>query len=155
MFGKSGMKIAFFILLLTGCARPKTESSAPAAAGPQSQEFFAADCSIHFQASGDCLSWRWEKAPTSSERGSLIFKIYRANVVDGTPVELDMATMPSVVLWMPSMGHGSSPASVQRLDVGTYRAFNLFFVMPGIWQIKFQVPQGDQVQDEVVVAVTI
>ena len=61
----------------------------------------------------------------------------------------------SVVLWMPSMGHGSTPTVVQRLDVGTYRASEVFFIMPGEWDLKFQLKTGSEVTDEALVQIVL
>ena len=87
--------------------------------------------------------------------GSLVFRTYRANNYDRSPVMTDPALAPAVVLWMPEMGHGSSPTSISHLDTGTYRASDVFFVMPGHWQIKFQLKNGNTVEDELVVSITI
>lgn len=115
----------------------------------------ATNCDLRFQTSGFCLSWKWEEAPTSQKAGTLVFKTYRANVYDGTPVMLDFATLPSLVLWMPSMGHGSTPTTVTRLDVGTFRATNVFFIMPGEWQMRFQVKLPNEQADEAIVDLTL
>ncbi len=53
------------------------------------------------------------------------------------------------------MAHGSVPITITRLDLGTYRASNVFFVMPGDWEIHFQSKQGEEVKDEVVVDFTL
>ena len=41
-------------------------------------------------------------------------------------------------LWMPSMGHGSYPVTVERLSQGVYKASEIFFTMPGDWEIQIQ-----------------
>lgn len=115
-------------------------------------------CQAKF-ASGACVSFAWEKMPTEDEAGSFIFKTFRVNETDGSAVLEDLTgaenrTM-SVVLWMSSMGHGSSPVTVERLDVGTFRATNVFFSMKGAWDIRFQVKEGKQVNDQAVVAITL
>ena len=51
---------------------------------------------------------------------------------------MDLSVLPQVTLWMPDMGHGSTPTQVSQLDTGTYRASEVFFVMPGLRQIKCQ-----------------
>jgi hypothetical protein len=68
---------------------------------------------------------------------------------------IDPEGSPSVVLWMPSMGHGSSPVTVTRLDIGTYLANEVFFIMPGEWQIKFQLKRADEVIDEAIVDIVL
>lgn len=80
--------------------------------------------------------------------GNLIFKTYRLNLLDQTPIEVDLFATPQVVLWMPSMGHGSTPTQTAWADQGTYRTTNVFFTMPGDWEIRFQVKNGSEVVDE-------
>jgi hypothetical protein len=144
--------------LLSSCARPKYEVSPLTIKGHSGGEVVGKvgpaenfPCSLSFDRSHYCLSWKWEKKPTESDYGSFLFKIYRENLADGTPVGVDQKVMPTVVLWMPSMGHGSTPVEVQRLDVGTYRASEVFFVMPGEWEIKFQILAGSAIEEDEVV----
>lgn len=56
-----------------------------------------------------------------------------------------------VVLWMPSMGHGSAPTQVERmldsegnLAAGRYRVRNVHFIMGGEWEVRIELtsPQG-------------
>lgn len=89
--------------------------------------------------------------PTSTQVGSLLFKVVRANALDDSPIPVDLPSVPVLVLRMPSMGHGSNPTFVEQVDTGSYRAKNVFFVMPGEWELKFQVKDGNTVQDETVV----
>jgi hypothetical protein len=53
------------------------------------------------------------------------------------------------------MNHGSSPVFTSLEDTGTYRAKNVFFIMPGEWEIKFQIKEGNQVVDEAIATLTI
>lgn len=142
--------IAFFVL--AGCVDPKY---LPAESAQNVLQHGAATCSLQFQKSGVCIDWKWEKLPTETEMGALYFKTYRKNTVDGSAVLLDQAVTPAVALWMPSMNHGSSPVSTWREDIGTYRAKDVFFIMPGDWEIKFQLKDDTQVIDEAVVPLTI
>lgn len=153
MSGKRLFTISLAAVSLMACARPKYASEAPLSNETLNHEN-KASCSYTFQASSFCLSWNWEQKPTASQAGSLVFKVFRLNLYDQSQVVIDTAAVPEVILWMPSMGHGSSPTQTQRLDVGTYRASNVFFIMPGEWEIKFQVKAGNSIQDEAVVAIT-
>jgi hypothetical protein len=55
-----------------------------------------------------------------------------------------------IKLWMPSMGHGSSPVKISQalgtagapLD-GVFNVTNVFFVMPGEWEIRVIVKDGN------------
>lgn len=140
-------------LLFFSCAQPKYISEADSTTAGQQAAGAKANCDIQFSSSKYCLSWFWENKPTASAEGSLIFKIYRLNAFDQTAIQLDSQELPQLVLWMPSMGHGSTPSVVQRLDVGTYRATEVFFIMPGEWDLKFQLKTGSEVTDEALVQI--
>jgi hypothetical protein len=140
------------LIFLIGCADPTYLPSDSNSGQNQQQE---ASCSVAFKNSGNCIDWKWEKMPTESEMGAFYFKTYRKNTVDGSAILLDQASVPQIVLWMPSMNHGSSPVSTGQEDTGTYRATNVFFIMPGEWEIKFQIKDGNQVIDEAIVTLTI
>lgn len=68
-------------------------------------------------------------------------KIETRNAIDHSIAEINDAI--EVVLWMPSMGHGSAPTRLARvLDAsgnpvpGQYLARNLHFIMAGIWDVR-------------------
>lgn len=159
MFGKRFLYVVIYLtFLLCSCAQPKYEtpsSSQIGNVGQSSQEQKASDCQIRFKTSGYCLALHWEVAPTSNKAGSLIFKVYRGNAYDDSPVGMDFSNVPSLVLWMPSMGHGSIPTTTSLLDIGTFRASNVFFIMPGEWEMRFQVKDGVNLLDEAVVNITL
>ncbi|MFN8845445.1 MAG: hypothetical protein ACK5V3_00480 [Bdellovibrionales bacterium] len=147
MFGKSCL---FFLSLsfVIGCARPKyINESDPATSGETTEES-KIECKTRFLKNEMCLIWYWEKRPTSQTMGSLIFKIFKLNLLDQTPIEMDPPNTPELILWMPSMGHGSTPTQVQRIDTGTYRAGKVYFIMPGEWELKFQIKNGSELIDE-------
>ncbi|MBI3554828.1 MAG: FixH family protein, partial [Deltaproteobacteria bacterium] len=67
-----------------------------------------------------------------------------------------------VKLWMPAMGHGSSPVNVAHaVDQGganvpgVFKATNVYFVMPGDWDVHVQLKNGSKVVEETVEKVTI
>jgi hypothetical protein len=143
--------------LLQGCAQPRYETNPDRGelGMPAAQSERATDCPLKLTNTRLCVSWHWEQRPSSSQSGSIVFKVYRGNVLDDTPVLVDSSRTADLLLWMPSMGHGSTPTQVQRLDVGTYRASNVFFIMPGDWELRFQFKEADQVADEATAQVRI
>jgi hypothetical protein len=147
MFGRH-LFLILMLAVLVGCAEPKYVRDPHAGNGGTNAQEFKADCQTRFLNSGLCLTWFWETKPTSTEMGSLIFKTYRLNSVDQTPIEVDLSLTPQVILWMPSMGHGSTPTQTVKVDEGTYRATNVFFMMPGDWEIRFQLKSGTEIIDE-------
>lgn len=134
-------RIFFLSLILAACAQPRYADEAPKA------EATNASLEAAFR-DGVRVAYRWEQKPTDEDFGSFTFTTTR----DGIPVDLNPA--PAVMLWMASMGHGSSPVTVVRADVGIYRAENVFFTMHGDWQIRVQRKKGEEVQDEVVLPYT-
>ena len=113
------------------------------------------DCTIKFKNSETCLTWSWEVKPTDSQTGSLIFKIFRKNKLDASNIYLTPNGEVKLKLWMPEMGHGSSPTQIEMIDIGTFRARSVFFVMPGLWELKFQVWSDQVLSDEAMVNVEI
>ncbi len=59
-----------------------------------------------------------------------------------------------VVLWMPSMGHGSAPTRVERaVDAngdalaGVFNVRNVYFVMGGDWEVRVTLTDSQGVQE--------
>lgn len=154
MSGKLAVSAIF--LSFFSCAEPKyvnatsspSDSPGTLQGEKQNEEQNSVLCETHFKISELCLQWAWEKRPTTKEAGSLIFKTYHLNAFDHSMVEVDPEKPPQLILWMPGMNHGSTPTQVQRLDVGTFRADKVFFVMPGAWEFRFQFKEGNQILDE-------
>jgi hypothetical protein len=146
------MKASLFFgaMLLVGCAQPKESTSIQGAAmGVRQQK--AGGCEIHLK-NQLCVDYVWEKPPQGDDLGQFIFKIYRANLADGSPVLVDTTADVGVTLTMPSMGgHGSSPVTVTHVDVGTFRASRVFFSMAGEWWIHIQLTSGGALQDEAII----
>ena len=143
-------------LLLVSCA-DKNYVSVPAsgAGGENKPGSCQMTCTARFQTSRFCFSHAWEKMPTEKDFGSFTFKISRDNAFDQTMVMHDFSDPVTVILWMPSMGHGSSPVTLERIDTGTYRASRVFFSMPGEWELRVQVKNGTDVKDQAVINLKI
>lgn len=142
---------SFFILsfLLNGCAQPKYVQSTPPPANPNRPSGVTADCRISFPKSGLCLTFFWEKFLTADEPGVLIVRTFRPNRFDGTPVAQDVLDELTLEPWMPGMNHGSTPTRTERLDTGTFRIHDVFLIMPGDWELRFQQRQNRNLVDEV------
>jgi hypothetical protein len=52
-----------------------------------------------------------------------------------------------VVLFMPDMGHGSSPTKIAKLPdtPGLFRVTKMYFTMPGVWEVRvtLKIPETD------------
>jgi hypothetical protein len=131
-------------LLAMSCARPNYVE-------PSSPNFGGFDKSQKTGSSllnGRFLMMNWEVYPTEEKVGSFVFKTYRPNLGDGSPIVENIAETIEVELWMPSMGHGSTPITVEQLDIGTYRANRVFFIMGGDWEIRFRLKVGSEIIDQ-------
>lgn len=108
-----------------------------------------------FKVSGLCASFTWKKHQQGKEYGEMIVKVWRPNAADGSMILQDVPGDVAVELFMPDMGHGSSPVTVQRQDVGTFLATRVYFTMGGDWIVKVEVKEGNVIRDEADIPVTI
>lgn len=53
-------------------------------------------------------------------------------------------------IWMPGMGHGSSPISHYKVSQGMYELDRIFFIMGGSWDLHIQLKKDDVVLSEIV-----
>lgn len=142
---------------LVACADPKyapEQEFGTNPSGDSGQERKLEICDANF-ASGQCVSYSWETKPTEENYGSFVFRILGPAAADGTRALIDPEGAVAVVLWMSSMGHGSTPVTVERLDRGTYRASKVFFTMRGEWDIRFQLKDGRDVKDQAIVTISL
>jgi len=109
-------------------------------------------CALEFKREALCLEIQWTELPRESTYGKMLLTF-----VDRTDPSrrVDPLATPHVLLWMPSMGHGSAPVKLERLDVGTFLASEIFFIMPGPWDIRYQLKDGSNVIEEQIQKVTI
>lgn len=141
MFGK--YLILGLVTGLMACAHLKYGEDAPA--DPVTEDM--ASCDLNFKQSKLCASFSWEKKPTETENGSFVLEFHG----DQDPSQfVDLITPLAVVLWMPSMGHGSSPVAIEHLGMGQYRVSKVLFPMRGEWDIRIQLKNGTDILDQVV-----
>lgn len=84
----------------------------------------------------------WEQGPFNGKESK--FLLFFRDLTTGQPTDSTAAVY--VDLWMPSMGHGSSPVEVRQATdeagrplVGVFRVTRVFFIMPGDWEIRIGV----------------
>ncbi|MGZ3690494.1 MAG: FixH family protein [Pseudobdellovibrio sp.] len=154
------MKFLFWCLsaLLISCAKPNYPVSSSPENGKQqvvpthNDPANPAQCSLFFKTSHLCLSYKWAANPKANEMSSMTFQFY---VQEKPAVFVTPSQSVNVQLWMPSMGHGSSPVKVSKNTDNSYKAENVFFVMPGTWEIRFQLKAEQDVVEQVVDKITI
>lgn len=111
-----------------------------------------AECSLYFESEDLCLESKWETMPTASTFGSMLLTFFDHRHPETI---VNPKNDPFVVLWMSSMGHGSSPVTVEKIGEGKFRIKDVFFIMPGPWEIKYQLKDQSTVVDEVEQKITI
>lgn len=84
------------------------------------------------------LNGVWEVGPNLEDENKLLFVILGENGERVSDLNLH------IYIWMPTMGHGSFPISVVEIADGIYEFSEIFFTMPGLWDIHFQVLGKDE-----------
>jgi len=127
-----------FFLALTACARPDYLS-----VDPRQQNHTQDQCALIFSKNSLCANVHWSQGPQTPAESEFILKFWNSkNATENGPYN-DPAQNPSVVLWMPSMGHGSSPVKVEKLETGVYRIKRVYFIMSGEWEVRISLKNAD------------
>lgn len=100
-----------------------------------------------FKKLGMSFSLDWTEGPSTSE-SSFVMKTWKTDVSTVNGPYSDLPGILKVVLWMPHMGHGSSPVKITKLANGEYKITNVFFIMQGQWEVRFSVTKNNTVADE-------
>ncbi|MGZ5280074.1 MAG: hypothetical protein ACXWC9_09035 [Pseudobdellovibrionaceae bacterium] len=154
MFGNRAAAKTFILFVtliglfggLLGCARPIYQDSASHSQPANFNKLERPPANI--EKLGLQASITWQKMQTEEEYGAFFLKFWRPNLGDRSPVPQDITQDLDVKLMMPSMGHGSSPVTILRVDVGTYLIEDVYFSMPGAWEIQFSLQdQNGQVYE--------
>ncbi len=108
----------------------------------------------HFTKAGYSFSLNWKKGPELGE-GQFVLKSWKTDQGTFNGPYLDLPYELKVLLWMPSMGHGSSPTKVTKLATGEYDVTNVYFIMGGNWEVKVQLIKDGKIFDEVILPYNI
>lgn len=149
------MKALFFaaLLILSACARP--DYIDPKQVAQEDNNTHSASCPILFLTSNQCASIEWVQGPRSSSESEFVVKFWNKGLATMQGPYADPVQSLSIVLWMPSMGHGSSPVKIEKLQEGVFRVRKVFFIMPGDWEIRFIYKNQNLVVDQDAVALVI
>jgi hypothetical protein len=115
----------------------------------------ARDCPLELTKSGDCASFDWNSEPSPENENSAILRFWDSATGSSAGPFRDADGEVVVKLWMPSMGHGSSPVTVTSNGGGIYTASRVFFVMPGEWEVRVQIKKGGQIVDQATFKLTL
>jgi hypothetical protein len=156
-------KLLLLIIGLTafgsmGCFSPiLTHAESPNNARPESahESKSLADCDVIFKTQGLCASMDWVKYPNEGEVCAFTLRFWKVGQANASGPYLEPTFPVFVRLWMPSMGHGSSPVSISpSMDSnglaipGVYEVTQVFFVMRGQWEIQVQLKNKTQVVEQ-------
>jgi hypothetical protein len=133
--------------VFASCAKPRYVDDLT-----EKVESVSGECGLLFLSENICLKTEWIKRPSESAYGEMILSFVDQS--DQTRF-IDPRHTPLIVLWMPGMGHGSSPVKIDRTDVGQYKVSEIFFIMPGEWDIRYQLKDGSNVVEEKIQEITI
>jgi len=132
---------ALISLSQVACAQPNYQDAKPLA---QESKPGTAQCPLYFKTEDLCANYDWVSKPTEDATGSFTLKFWKAT--DSSAADPSLAL--KVVIWMPDMGHGSSPVTITKQAVGQYLVDRVFFSMRGDWQIRFQLLNAKAVVEE-------
>lgn len=152
----------FAVFSMTGCLSPilthaegQETSSSRKASEESPGPAILGDCDVSFKGHGLCTSMDWVKYPSESETGEFILRFWQKGIGKASGPYFQPASPIFVRLWMPSMGHGSSPVEVSPfidsngLAVpGVYTVTHVFFVMRGGWEIQVQLKDQSKVLEQ-------
>jgi hypothetical protein len=86
---------------------------------------------------------------TQSEKGHTVVLSFDQNPVKtgrtvGTLCSSEEQALTKAVLWMPDMGHGSSPTRIKAIDVRCALVERMNFMMSGFWEVRAEFADGDK-----------
>ena len=93
-------------------------------------EGFKSPTYCHTELKNLCASISYEAKPVMGEAFEFVVDLAGdASTVSGIKAEL----------WMPSMGHGSAPVRVERVNANQFLVTEAYFVMGGDWVVNVEV----------------
>jgi len=95
-----------------------------------------------FKTTNQSLAINWLSPVNSTDEGHALLIVKQQNTATDLPGAF------GVSLWMPTMGHGSSPIRIKKLGTGIYDLSQIYFIMDGLWQLRIRLKNGSTVTDE-------
>lgn len=102
-------------------------------------------CPIYFKTADVCAQVEFTKGPFDGTESQFLVKFFDHKSAHGEHVMVDPQNL-KIDLWMymgNHGGHGSAPVKVVKQDQGVYYVSEVYFVMPGRWNVRFFV-NGEQ-----------
>ena len=95
-----------------------------------------------FTTTNQSLNINWLSPINSTDEGHALL------IVKKNGVATDLPSSFNIFLWMPDMGHGSSPIKITKLTTGVYDLSAIYFIMDGDWQLRIQLKNGSTILEE-------
>lgn len=81
----------------------------------------------------------WNSPPSLDELGSFEVEL---------TAPLKNSQTLNAYIWMPDMGHGSSPIEKTQVNNNHYSFSEVAFIMPGLWVLHIEILEDNQIVDE-------
>lgn len=152
--------LIFIALLFQACAKPNYQDASPTASGspgnnntstPVTDKPQQQNCSLYLSKSEICLHIQWLQNPNSLNNSSFVLTFTQGKTSTAVSSEVfeKLYTNLKIILWMPSMGHGSVPVIIKKnADALSLTVERVYFIMPGDWDIRFQIKENESIIDE-------
>ncbi len=150
-YGQIGL-VVLESLLLNGCIGSPLLDHRDAQADPGYLALESAACPLNFGKSEYCASVQWEETPSGEQEGKFLLRFWKYPEANEAGPYSDPPFTLKVKLWMPEMGHGSSPVELGPLQdsghaavPGVFEVRHVFFPMPGRWEIWVYAFKGTEI----------
>ena len=96
---------------------------------------------LTFEKAGLCAVSQWTVGPKGDGENTMTIQF--VDVQTHTPQEPSASV--TVALFMPDMGHGSSPTLITKNAPGAITVSKIFFIMEGAWEVRVNVGEEQQI----------
>ncbi len=108
-------------------------------------------CPLLFVKSLVCASIEWTKGPVIGAESEALITFWNQSDEKMDPVEIKLQSH----IWMPDMGHGSAPITIEALGVGQYKLSKIYFIMGGYWDLHLQIFADGALMDEALLGINL
>lgn len=148
------LKLLISLLALTtfaACDMPITQMKDKNSLGDLKFAKATEECDFVFKKMDVCGKIKWVTKASTSEEGVIHVLLTKS---DDTLVTWPASYELKMKLWMPHHSHGSAPTEREILkDNSTVQFANLWFIMPGHWDLMFSLVEGDKELDKAILSV--
>jgi hypothetical protein len=149
------LKLVFLSLFLSSCGESPLWNHAMENNGLKKDSNEQVAESFKFSKTKFSFTLDWITGPIKGE-SKFILKSWHEDLGSLSGPYQDLPNDLHIYLWMPDMGHGSSPVKIKKLGTGEYEVNSIYFIMGGKWEIYFQLLKNKvDVLDEVVLPISL